>query len=95
MRSLKRRLDRLADQVGSAGRMITLDIAREHVGDSALIDATLTAAGIEREDGDLVVLLKSYATLGTEPPCALRSSPPLTPKGPESAAMTRGMNRSP
>ena len=40
MRSLKRRLDRLADQVGSAGRMITLHIAHEHVEDSTLIDAT-------------------------------------------------------
>jgi hypothetical protein len=53
--------------------MITLDIAHEHVDDSTLIDATLAAAGIEREERDLVVLLKQYDTLGTKLPCLLVS----------------------
>ena len=77
MRSLRRRLDRLADQVGGTSRMITLNIADEHVQDSALIDATLAADGIEREEQDLVVLLKRYGTLGTEPPCSLVSVRPM------------------
>ena len=77
MRSLRRRLDRLADQVGGTSRMITLNIADKHVQDSALIDATLAAAGIEREEQDLVVLLKRYGTLGTEPPCSLVSVRPM------------------
>jgi hypothetical protein len=46
-----------------------------------MINATLAAAGIEREDGDLAVLLKSYAALGTEPPCTLLSVVPLAPNG--------------
>ena len=44
MRSLRRRLDRLADQVGGTSRMITLNIADRHVQDSALIDAGLDFA---------------------------------------------------
>ena len=79
-RALHRRLDRLSGQI-SAGRLITLNVAHEHADDADMINATLAAAGIEREDGDLIVLLKSYAALGTEPPCALRSVSPLTPKG--------------
>ena len=75
-RALQRRLDRLTDRV-TVGRMITLSIADEHVQDSALIDATLAAAGIEREEQDLVVLLKRYGTLGTEPPCSLVSVRPM------------------
>ena len=59
--------------------MITLNIAHEHVEDSALIDATLAAAGVERDERDLVVLLKRYDTLGTEPPCSLVSVLPLAP----------------
>ena len=79
-RTLHRRLDRLSGRI-SPGRMITLSIADEHVDDADMINATLAAAGIEREDGDLVVLLKSFAALGTEPPCTLRSVSPLTSKG--------------
>ena len=75
--SLRRRLERLADQVGGTSRMITLNIADEHVQDSALINATLAATGIEREEQDLVVLLKRYGTLGTEPPCSLVSVRPM------------------
>ena len=77
MRSIRRRIDLLADQVGGTSRMITLNIADRHVQDSALIDATLAAAGIEREEQDLVVLLKRYGTLGTEPPCSLVSVQPM------------------
>ena len=84
MRSLRRRLDRLADQVGGTSRMITLNIADRHVQDSALIDATLAAAGIEREEQDLVVLLKRYAPDPAEPPCALRSATTLEPLRPNS-----------
>jgi hypothetical protein len=47
--------------------------AYEHVNDSALINATLAAAGIERDDSDLLVLLKRYATGDVEPPCTLLS----------------------
>ena len=79
-RALHRRLDRLSGQI-SAGRLITLNVAHEHVEDSNMINATLAAAGIEREDGDLVVLLKSYAPLGPEPPCTLQSVLPLAPNG--------------
>ena len=79
-RALRRRLDRLSGRI-SAGRLITLNVAYEHVDDTDMINATLAAAGIEREDGDLVVLLKSYAALGTEPLCALQSVLPLAPNG--------------
>ena len=79
-RALHRRLDRLSGRI-SPGRMITLSIADEHVDDADMINATLAAAGIEREDGDLVVLLKSYAPLGPEPPCTLQSVLPLAPNG--------------
>jgi hypothetical protein len=75
-RALQRRLDRLRGRI-AFGRFITLSIANEHVEDSALIDATLSAARIERSDTDLVVLLKRYGTLGTEPPCSLVSVLPL------------------
>jgi hypothetical protein len=47
--------------------------AYEHVNDSALINATLAAAGIERDDSDLLVLPKRYATGDVEPPCTLLS----------------------
>ena len=77
-RAQHRRLDRLSAQI-SAGRLITLNVAYERVDDADLINATLVAAGIEREQGDLVVLLKSYAPLDTEPLCALRSVLPLAP----------------
>ena len=78
IRALHRRLDRLSGQI-SAGRLITLNVAHEHVEDSNMINATLAAAGIEREDGDLVVLLKSYGTLDAQPPCTLLSVLPLAP----------------
>ena len=79
-RALHRRLDRLSAQV-SAGRLITMNVAYEHVDDAEMINATLAAAGIEREDGDLILLLKSYAALGTEPLCVLQSVLPLAPNG--------------
>ena len=79
-RALHRRLDRLSAQL-SGGRLITLNVAYEHVDDTDMINATLAAAGIEREDGDLVVLLKSYAALGTEPLCTLQSVSALAPNG--------------
>jgi hypothetical protein len=79
-RALHRRLDRLTDQV-AVGRMITLSIADEHVNDDALIDATLAAAGIEREERDLVILVKRYGTLDAEPPCTLLSVLALAPNG--------------
>ena len=82
-RALQRRLDRLTDRA-TVGRMITLSIADEHVQDSALIDATLAAAGIEREEQDLVALLKRYAPDPAEPPCALRSATTLEPLRPNS-----------
>ena len=79
-RALQRRLDRLSAQI-SAGRLITLNVAHEHVDDADMVNATLTAAGIKREDGDLVMLLKSYAPLCPEPPCTLQSVLPLAPNG--------------
>jgi len=79
-RALRRRLDRLSGRI-SAGRLITLNVADEHVDDADMVNATLTAAGIKREDGDLIVLLKSYAPLGPEPPCTLQSVLPLAPNG--------------
>ena len=57
-RALHRRLDRLSGRI-SAGRLINLNVADEHVDDADMVNATLTAAGIKREDGDLIVLLKS------------------------------------
>jgi hypothetical protein len=75
---MHRRLDRLSAQI-SAGRLITLNVAYERVDDADLINATLAAAGIEREDGDLLVLLKSYGTLDAQPPCTLQSVLPLAP----------------
>ena len=77
-RALHRRLDRLSGRF-SAGRLITLSVAHEHADDADMINATLAAAGIEREDGDLVVLLKSYGTLDAQPPCTLQSVLPLAP----------------
>ena len=74
-RALHRRLDRLSGRI-SAGRMIVLRIAHEHVDDSDMIDPTLVAAGIEREDSDLLVLVKHYGPLGAEPLCTLRSACP-------------------
>ena len=59
--------------------MIVLRIADQHVDDSDMIDATLVAAGIEREDSDLLVLLKHYGPLDAEPLCTLRSVLPLAP----------------
>ena len=79
-RALQRRLDRLSSRL-SPGRMITLNIADEYVDDADMINATLAAAGIEREARDLLVLLKSYAAVGTEPPCTLLSVLPLAPNG--------------
>jgi hypothetical protein len=79
-RALHRRLDRLSGQI-SAGRLITLNVAHEHVDNADMVNATLTAAGIKREDGDLVVLLKSYGTLDAQPPCTLQSVLPLAPNG--------------
>jgi len=78
-RALHRRLDRLTDQI-ALGRLITLSIAHERVEDRTLIDGTLAAAGIERTDADLTVLLKRYGTEGAESPCALLSVTPLKPK---------------
>ncbi|HVJ14951.1 MAG TPA: hypothetical protein VM686_05900 [Polyangiaceae bacterium] len=79
-RALHRRLDRLSGRF-SAGRLITLSVAHEHADDADMINATLAAAGIKREDGDLIVLLKIYAALGSEPPCTLQSVLPLAPNG--------------
>ena len=76
--ALQRRLDRLSSRL-SPGRMIILNIADEHGDDADLINATLAAVGIEREDGDLVLLLKSYGTLDAQPPCTLLSVLPLAP----------------
>jgi hypothetical protein len=76
---MDRRLDRLTDQI-AVGRLIVLNIAYEHVEDCTLIEATLTASGIERTDADLTMLLKRYGTMGTEPACALLSVTPLNPK---------------
>ena len=78
IRTLHRRLDRLTDQI-AVGRLIALSIAHERVGDRALIEGTLAAAGIERTDADLTVLLKRYDTLGAEAACALLSVTPLSP----------------
>jgi hypothetical protein len=61
--------------------MITLSIADDRTEDADLIGDTLAAAGIEREASDLLVLLKSYAAVGTEPPCTLLSVLPLAPNG--------------
>jgi len=76
-RALHRRLDRLTEQI-TVGRLIALSIARERVGDRALVDGTLAAAGIERTDADLTVLVKRYDTQGAEPQCALLSVTPLS-----------------
>ena len=76
---MQRRLDRLTDQI-AAGRLIVLNIAHEHIEDCTLIEATLTACGIDRTDADLTMLLKRYGTMGTEPACALLSVTPLDPK---------------
>jgi hypothetical protein len=46
---MDRRLDRLTDQI-AVGRLIVLNIAHEHVEDCTLIEATLTASGIERTE---------------------------------------------
>ena len=64
----------------AAGRLIVLNIAHEHVEDCTLIEATLTACGIDRTDADLTMLLKRYGTMGTEPACALLSVTPLNPR---------------
>lgn len=77
-RALHRRLDRLSEQI-AVGRLIVVDIAHEHVDDDDLVSATLAAAGIERTDEDLTILLKRYDTLGTEPPCTFHSVTPMVP----------------
>jgi len=79
IRALHRRLDRLTDQI-AVGRLIVLNIAHEHVEDCTLIEATLTASGIERTDADLTMLLKRYGAMGTAPACALLSVTLLDPK---------------
>jgi hypothetical protein len=80
IRALHRRLHRLTHQI-AIGRLVTLSIAHEHVDDSALIDSTLSAAGLEREQHDLLLLLKRYGRLAAEPPCELISVSPLPSGG--------------
>ena len=77
-RALLRRLDRLSGRI-SAGRMIILRIADDRTEDAELVGDTLAAAGIERTDRDILVLIRWFGTLGAEPPCALQSVFPLTP----------------
>ena len=76
---MQRRLDRLTDQI-AAGRLIVLNIAHEHIEDCTLIEATLTACGIDRTDADLTMLLKRYDMQSGEPQCALLSVTPLNPR---------------
>jgi hypothetical protein len=75
-RALHRRMDRLTERV-AVGRLIVVEIAHELVDGDRLVEATLTAAGIERTDEDLIVRIKRYSTLGTEPPCTFRSVTPI------------------
>ncbi|MGE3294941.1 MAG: hypothetical protein AB7O95_26545 [Geminicoccaceae bacterium] len=79
-RALHRRLDRLSEQIAD-GRFIVISIAPKHIEDRALIDATLSAGGIERCDADVMVLIKRYGTLDAGAPCQLISVSPLPSGG--------------
>ena len=69
-RHLTRRLARLAAQ-GQAGRMIVVEVARPVVGEQEEVVAdTLAAAGIDRSDEDLLVLVKCYGAAEPIPPYA-------------------------
>lgn len=73
---LCRRLDRVAAQLGGAGRVITLRIEAERAAEPALVEATLAASGIERSDADLVVLVRHFGTPGLAPPYSLLAVQP-------------------
>ena len=80
-RHLTRRLARLAAQ-GQAGRVIVVEVAWPLVGEQEdeVVADTLAAAGIDRSDEDLLVLVKRYGAAEPIPPCAasLLSVSPLT-----------------
>jgi hypothetical protein len=61
----------------SAGRMIVLRVAADRTEDAELVGDTLAAAGIERNDRDILVLVRWFGPLGAEPLCTLRSVLPL------------------
>lgn len=80
MRStFRRRLDRLAHRA-SAGRLIVIEIAHDLAEDEKVVADTLVEAGVDRDDADLLVLVKRYGAAEPIPPCAatLLSVSPLT-----------------